>query len=85
MQQSENSTGFSMEDLNGKIGEITIPVPETGYGEVMIRIGGGNTIQIAASFDKEEIPSGARVVVIKSGDGVLYVSQFTSDDNFNNQ
>jgi membrane protein implicated in regulation of membrane protease activity len=85
MQQSENSTGFSMEDLNGKIGEITIPVPATGYGEVMIGIGGGNTIQIAASFDKEEIPSGARVVVIKNDDGVLYVSQFSSEENFNNQ
>jgi membrane protein implicated in regulation of membrane protease activity len=85
MQQAENSTGFSMEDLNGKIGEITIPVPVTGYGEVMIRIGGGNTNQIAASFDKEEIPSGARVVVIESVDGVLHVSRFTSDDDhFNN-
>jgi membrane-bound ClpP family serine protease len=79
MQQSENSTGFSLQDLNGKIGEITISVPATGYGEVMIRIGGGNTNQIAASFDKEEIPSGAKVVIVESIKSVLYVSRFDSE------
>lgn len=80
MQQSENSIGFSIQDLIGKIGEVTIPIPKAGYGEVMIRIGGGNTNQIAASFDQVDIESGTRVVVIKIEEAVLYVSAFEEDE-----
>lgn len=76
MKRSENSTGFSLRDLVGKIGEITVPVPLQGYGEVMIRAGAGNTNQIAGSLDGEELPSGTRVVVGEVKDNVLYVFRY---------
>jgi len=76
MKNTENSTGFSMQDLVGKIGEVIVPVPAKGYGEVLIKIGAGHTNQIAASFDREEIQSGTRVVVIEAKDDTLYVSRF---------
>lgn len=77
MQNSENSTGFSIHDLQGKMGHITVPIPSRGFGEVLIRVGAGHTNQIAASFEHQDILDGARVVVVEVRDDVLYVSEIT--------
>ncbi|WP_088228249.1 protease [Desulfosporosinus sp. FKB] len=76
MKNSENSTGFSMKDLVGKIAEVTVPIPVEGYGEVVLKAGAGNTNQIAGNLDSVEIPSGTRVVVGKEIDGILYVFRY---------
>ncbi len=73
MKNSENSIGFSVQDLVGRIGEVVIPVPENGCGEVLIRIGAGNTNQIAASLDGKVLSMGTRIVVAEVKDHVLYV------------
>lgn len=75
MMNSENSTGFSIKDLSGKIGEVLVPIPSHGYGEVLVRVGAANTNQIAASFDGTEIASGSRVVIIEIKEDTLYVSR----------
>ncbi|WP_020615394.1 NfeD family protein [Paenibacillus daejeonensis] len=76
MQNSENSTGFSFQELSGKIAEVLVPIPATGYGEVLVRVGSaGVTNQIAASHDGEPIPSGSKVVVVEVRDHTLYVSK----------
>lgn len=74
MQNSENSTGFSVKELHGAVGEITVPIPAAGYGEVVLKAGAGRTNQIAASFDGVPVPEGTKVVVVEAKDGVLYVS-----------
>ncbi|WP_322904637.1 protease [Paenibacillus campi] len=76
MEHSEVSTGYSIRELVGKIGEITIPVPEIGYGEVMVRLSGGNVVHIASSFDRSLIAAGVRVVIIEEQDGILAVAEF---------
>lgn len=73
MKNSENSSGFSIKDLVGKIGEVTVPIPSGGYGEVVLRVGASNTNQIAATLDQVKIPAGVKVVVGETRDGVLYV------------
>lgn len=75
MQNSENSVAFSMQDMVGKIGEVTVTVPSAGYGEVMVRMGAGNTNQIAASFEGEEIQTGTKVVTVEVKDGTLFVAR----------
>lgn len=80
MKNSENSTGFSMKDLVGKIGEVTVPIPVGGYGEVILKVGAGNTNQIAASLDQEDIPTGTRVVVGETKEGVLYVFPYDKEE-----
>jgi len=75
MENSENSVAFSIRDLSGKIGEVTVSIPPRGYGEVLVKAGAGNTNQIAASFDGEFIENGARVVVVEVRDDTLYVSK----------
>lgn len=75
MENSENSIAFTLQSLSGALGEVTVPIPAAGYGEVMIRAGAGVTNQIAASFDRQPIASDAKVVVVEVKDNVLYVSE----------
>ncbi|WP_159883713.1 NfeD family protein [Paenibacillus puerhi] len=74
MENTDNSVAFSMKDLVGRIGEVSIPVPAAGCGEVLYRIGGSLTNQIAESFDGESIPTGTRVVTVEVRDGAVRVS-----------
>lgn len=76
MDKSEMSTGFSMNDLPGKIGEITVPVPASGYGEIMVKFGAGNSLHTAASFEHQPLPAGIKVVVVEVREGVAFVSEF---------
>ncbi|MBP1999051.1 membrane protein implicated in regulation of membrane protease activity [Paenibacillus shirakamiensis] len=76
MENSENSSGYSNTDLPGKIGEVTIPLPAIGYGEVMITMISGNTLHIASSCDQTAIMVGSRVVVVDVKEGVVQVAAF---------
>ncbi|MFC7681362.1 protease [Paenibacillus sp. GCM10028914] len=75
MENSENSTGFSIKEMAGRIGEVTVPVPAQGYGEVMVKVGAGNTLHIASSFDKKPVATGVRVVIVDVAEGILRVSE----------
>ncbi|GAB6990810.1 hypothetical protein [Paenibacillus pini] len=75
MQNSENSTGYSIKEMTGRIGIITIPLPAEGFGEVMVKVGASNTLHIASSFDHHSLPAGVRVVVVDIVDQVLRVSE----------
>lgn len=74
MANSESSIGHSTNDYIGRTALVTVPIPETKRGQVMIRMGAGNTCEPAASFDGVAIPSGSQVVVIEVRDHILYVS-----------
>ncbi|WP_168121981.1 protease [Paenibacillus sp. HB172176] len=75
MENSENSIAFTLRSLSGLPGEVIVPIPAGGYGEVLVRAGGGVTNQIAASFDGVPIASGSRIVVVEVKDSVMYVSE----------
>lgn len=74
MARSETSIGFSKNDYVGRTALVTVPIREMKRGQVMIRMGAGNTCEPAASFDGDAIPSGSQVVVIEVRDHILYVS-----------
>ncbi|ANS75415.1 protease [Paenibacillus yonginensis] len=74
-ERSENSTGYSEKELPGQIGEVSIPIPGEGYGEVMVNGVGGNSLHIAASWERREIAAGVQVVIVDWRDGVVYVSE----------
>lgn len=75
MENSENSIGFSHAELPGKLGEVTVPIPSKGFGEIMVKFVAGNTLHTAASWDRRDIPAGALVVIVDSKDGVVQVSE----------
>lgn len=74
-QQADQSVAFSLNDLKGKTGTITITVPAKGAGEVMITTPGGNTNQIAKSATGEKIPQGSKVTVTEVNEHILLVRQ----------
>ncbi|OKP88895.1 protease [Paenibacillus helianthi] len=76
MDKSEMSSGFSMSELPGRIGEVTVPVPAQGYGEIMVKFGASNSLHTAASFDHLLLPAGIKVVVVEVKEGVAVVSEF---------
>lgn len=81
MRQSENSTGFSQAEYAGKTGEVGVPIPASGFGEVVVRMGASTTFQTAASFTGEALPAGTPVVVVEVGaDGTLHVAPLTADE-----
>ncbi|WP_138495724.1 protease [Paenibacillus pinistramenti] len=79
-ERSENSTAFSEKELPGRIGKVSIPIPEQGFGEVMVRGAGGNSLHIAASWEHRPIPAEVQVVIIESRDGIVYVSELELDE-----
>jgi membrane protein implicated in regulation of membrane protease activity len=76
MENTENSTGFSVQDFVGMVGEVTIPIPQNGYGEVVLTIAGSSSNQIASSFEGEEIELGKKVLVIDISEGTIQVSPY---------
>ena len=76
MDQAEASVGYSMSQLQGKIGEVGTSIPVDGMGEVLIKLVSGVTHHMAASLENQPIPAGTRVVVVEVRDHVLYVTPF---------
>ncbi|WP_058300785.1 NfeD family protein [Gorillibacterium timonense] len=79
MMNSENSTGYSIHGLTGKVGEVIVPIPANGYGEILVRTGAANSNQIAGSFEHTDIQAGDRVVIVEVKDGAVYVSRFENN------
>lgn len=73
MKNSENSTGYSMLDLVGLMGEVSTTVPTKGYGEVILKIGAGHANHIAASQYEEELPTGTKIFVVKVEKSIVFV------------
>lgn len=74
MRNAESSVGYSMADLVGMVGEVVTPIPEKGYGEVMLKVGAANICQIASSYENDLIASGHKVVVVQADRDTLYVT-----------
>ncbi len=76
MKQAENSLSYSMNELEGTIGEVNIPIPAGGFGEVKVRLGTGTAYEIASGYEGTEHSTGSKVIVVEVREGVLYVSNF---------
>ncbi|MEO5930801.1 MAG: NfeD family protein, partial [Candidatus Kapaibacterium sp.] len=74
MSRSESSLAFSQKEYVGRTALVTVPIPITGHGQVMINMGAGNICEPASSFDGESIPSKSRVVVVEVRDHTLFVT-----------
>ncbi|EDI1751090.1 hypothetical protein MW925_003889 [Salmonella enterica] len=66
-----------MKELAGKEAVVSVTIPAQGDGEVMVRIGAGQTFQVAASFDGTQTEKETTVVIVEVSDGVVYVSPFS--------
>ncbi|MEH7075833.1 NfeD family protein [Neobacillus drentensis] len=74
LSSAEESLVYKESDLQGRIGTVITSIPVDGYGEVMIDSTSGRIAKPASSFDKDSIPSGAKVLVVQVKNGVLEVT-----------
>lgn len=74
MKRGEVSTGFSIQEYRGRIGEVLTTIPSVGYGEVLVQMGGTNTSREALSFNGHEIKAGTQIVVVEIQNGDLLVA-----------
>ncbi|QED47294.1 NfeD family protein [Cytobacillus dafuensis] len=73
LANAEESLVYTEDSLKGRIGAVIIPIPENGFGEVLIDSISGRISKPATSFENKEIEEGKKVLVIDVKDGVLYV------------
>lgn len=73
MKNSENSIAYSMQDLVGLPGEVSVAIPGKGYGEVILKIGAGHVNHIAISQNQKELPIGTKIFVTKVAEGIVSV------------
>ena len=76
LKSAETSLGYSDEDLKGKVGKVIISIPEDGFGEVVMSIGGSTVNRSAQSFNNEAIPYDTEVLIIDVQKGVIFVTPY---------
>lgn len=79
MSRAEHSIAYSMQELVGKIGEVSVPIPLSGYGEAGFTFGHGMVYHTADTSEKEPIEAGERVLAIEVKDGVVTVCRWTEN------
>jgi membrane-bound ClpP family serine protease len=81
ISNAEESLAYKETDLRGRIGTVITPIPEDGYGEVLIENVSGRISKPAVSFKKKELPNGTKVLIIDVVNGVLQVELYEEPDH----
>jgi membrane protein implicated in regulation of membrane protease activity len=76
MSSAEQSLSYTEKSLEGRIGTVSISIPEKGFGEVVIESYSGMISKPAASFEDVPISQGSEILVIEVKDGVLHVMPY---------
>jgi len=63
LYSQQASSEVRMAGLVGRSGEVTVPIPEGGVGQIAVMVGGERTTHIARSSDGRAIPTGSEVVI----------------------
>jgi membrane-bound ClpP family serine protease len=83
LSKAEESLVYTTSSLRGRIGEVIIPIPVDGFGEVVIKSSSGTIAKSATSFENKAINEGERVLIIDVKNGVLKVLPYENKDPFN--
>lgn len=76
LRSAEVSLVYSEESLEGQIGRVIVPIPIDGFGEVVIESINGILTKRAASYKNVQIPYDAKVLIIESKEGTIYVVEY---------
>lgn len=79
LSKMESSTSFRLEDMKGKIGEVTLSIPANSVGEVRVSHEFGIVTRTAKSFNGEDIKQGDKVMIIDVANNVFHVEK--TEDN----
>jgi len=73
LANTEESLAYTEESLKGRLASVLIPIPEDGFGEILIESISGRISKPAVSLENKMIAEGSKVLIIDVKDGVLYV------------
>lgn len=82
LSSAEESLTYTADSLKGRVGKVIIPIPEDGFGEVIIQSNSGTIAKSAISFENKAIPEGQQVLVIDVQNGVLQVSPYETLEKY---
>ncbi|ANU24409.1 hypothetical protein [Planococcus donghaensis] len=70
----------SVEPLSGQVAEVSVPIPEDGYGEVLIETYSGVISKQATGYNNEAIDRDEKVLIVEVNEGTLYVQVYALVD-----
>lgn len=76
LSSAEASIAYTEQSLLGQVAKVIVPIPEDGYGEVVMETYGGMIAKRAAGYDNEAIAQDEQVLVIDVKDNTLYVRAY---------
>lgn len=76
LASAEESLSYTEDSLKGKVGKVIIPIPEDGFGELIIENKFGTITKPAAHIENKYIAEGVTVLVLDIKNGVLYVEPY---------
>ncbi|BDH61559.1 hypothetical protein MTP04_16890 [Lysinibacillus sp. PLM2] len=78
LKSAEVSLAYTEESLEGQVGKVIVPIPENGYGEVVIETVNGIISKRATGYDNEAISYEDDVLIIEVKQGTLFVKKYYS-------
>lgn len=73
LSSAESAIVHSEELLSGQVANVIVPIPEDGYGEVVLETYEGTISKRATSYDNEAIDRDEKVTIIEISNDTLYV------------
>ncbi|RHW37597.1 hypothetical protein D1B33_08710 [Lysinibacillus yapensis] len=78
IRSAEVSLAYTEESLGGQTGKVIVPIPENGYGEIVIETVNGVISKRATGFNNEFIDYEEQVLIIEAKEGTVYVKKYES-------
>lgn len=76
LSSAEESLVYTDESLRGRLGTVLIPIPENGFGEVLIENISGRISKPALSYENTFIAEGSNVLIVEVENGVIKVIDY---------
>lgn len=76
LSSAEESLVYTDESLRGRVGTVLIPIPESGFGEVLIENISGRISKPASSYENTVIAEGSKVLIVEVANGVIKVIDY---------
>lgn len=76
LSSAEVSLAYTDESLMGQVGRVIVPIPENGFGEIVIESVNGRINKRAASYENKMIDYGKEVLIIEVKNGAFIVKEY---------
>lgn len=76
MKSAEVSLAYTDDSLTGQVAKVIVPIPEDGYGEIVIESVNGIISKRAMSYENQPIDYGKEVLIIEVKEGTFIVKEY---------